>query len=324
MSSPTVATLSNALAWSLSGIAGMGAACVAYGVLIERRWFRTARYTLPVLPPGVTEPVTVLHLSDLHFVRRDPQKARFLAGLPSTDLTVVTGDVLAEPEAVEGAVEALRPVRGRLGSYFVLGSNDLFAPRPLNYLAYFFPRRKARVGRRGRPRELVAQLEGDGWEHLKNRRTGLNRNEVRFEVMGLHDPHIERHDLRVAPRMDPHAVGVAVVHAPDPAPELAALGYDLILSGHTHGGQVRLPLVGALVTNSSIPRRLCMGLSRLGPALLHISPGLGTSKYAPFRFLCRPEATILDLVARPAGPMTRQRVSATAGMASPAGTAPSG
>src|SRR5207244_2418683 len=103
-------------------------------------------------------------------------------------------------------------------------------------------------------------------------------------------------DLRVAPRTDPEAFGLAVVHSPDPAPELAALGWDLILAGHTHGGQVRMPFVGALVTNSSIPPRLCMGLTRLGKAYLHVSPGLGTSKFAPFRFLCRPEATVLELV----------------------------
>ena len=69
-----------------------------------------------------------------------------------------------------------------------------------------------------------------------------------------------------------------------------------MVTGHTHGGQVRLPLVGALVTNSHLPRRICMGLSRMGPSLMHVSPGLGTSKFAPFRFLCRPEATYLDLV----------------------------
>jgi len=93
----------------------------------------------------------------------------------------------------------------------------------------------------------------------------------------------------------PDRFGIALTHSPDAAPELAALGWDLIVAGHTHGGQVRLPLVGALVTNSHLPRRLASGLFRLGPAVVHVSPGLGTSRYAPFRFLCRPEATLLEL-----------------------------
>jgi uncharacterized protein len=85
------------------------------------------------------------------------------------------------------------------------------------------------------------------------------------------------------------------MHSPDSAPETAACGYDLIVAGHTHGGQVRLPIVGSLITNSIMPRRLASGLIRLGGSWMSLSPGLGTSKYAPFRFLCRPEATLLEL-----------------------------
>jgi predicted MPP superfamily phosphohydrolase len=118
------------------------------------------------------------------------------------------------------------------------------------------------------------------------------------ELLGLDDAHIRWHDLRVAPRQTDR-FGVAVMHSPDSAPETAALGYDVIFAGHTHGGQVCMPLVGALVTNSSMPRRLVAGLFRMGPSILHTSRGLGTSKYAPFRFCCRPEATILRLTRKP-------------------------
>jgi predicted MPP superfamily phosphohydrolase len=289
-----MATVSKVVLMALAVLAGAGLLCVAYGVFVERRWYRRAGYRLPVLPADASG-VTVLHLSDLHFVARDRRKAQFLASLPRPDVAVVTGDFLAEPQGVELAVEAVRPLRGRLASYFVLGSNDYYAPQPLNYLSYFRPERKYRKGIRGRSGDLVRMLEADRWVHLKNARTSIRANGTRFEVVGLDDPHIERSDLRAAPRSDRDAFGLAVVHSPDPAPELVALGYRLILSGHTHGGQVRLPLIGALVTNGDMPRRLCRGLSRLGPALMHISPGLGTSKYAPFRFLCRPEATILEL-----------------------------
>jgi predicted MPP superfamily phosphohydrolase len=279
-------------------VVATGMACVAYGVFWERRWYRTARYRLEVLPPGAS-PLSLLHLSDLHLLSSERAKARFLGSLEPVDVAVVTGDMLGEAAAAEAVVAALRTLRGRLGSYFVLGSNDYFQPEPLAYSAYFTKHHRPRAGVGSRWRELVAMLEADGWTHLRNRAVSLVADGVRLEVMGMDDPHIERHDLRAAPRRDPEAVGVAVVHSPDPVPELVALGYDLILSGHTHGGQVRMPLVGALVTNSQIPGRLCMGLSRLEPALLHVSPGLGTSKYAPFRFLCRPEATYLELVGRP-------------------------
>jgi uncharacterized protein len=300
MSFAVVANLAGIVVWSLIAVAVAGVGCVAYGALVERRWFRRASYRLAALPAEAGQAMTILHVSDLHMVRGDRRKVAFLASLPPSDVCVVTGDILGEPEAVEDAVGALRGLRGRVASYFVLGSNDYFAPQPLNYLSYFRKERRHRTGVRGRSGDLRQQLEADGWTYLANRKTSFSRDGVGVEVVGLDDPHIERHDLRVAPRQDPRSFGLAVVHSPDPVPELAALGYDLILCGHTHGGQVRMPFVGALVTNSTIPARLCMGLSRFGRSYLHVSPGLGTSKFAPFRFLCRPEATMLELTPRSA------------------------
>jgi predicted MPP superfamily phosphohydrolase len=292
---PILASVLDISLAAAAAVGSVGLLCVAYGVLVERRWYRQTSYTLRVLPPNASAPVKVLHLSDLHFVASDAGKARFVSSLGRPDVAVVTGDILGEPEAVETAVRALSAVRGRVASYFVLGSNDYWAPRPLNYTAYFRKERKRRKGVRSRSDDLVEQLEADGWVHLRNRKTEVSTDGVRMEVVGLDDPHIWRHDLTVATRTHAEWVGLAVAHSPDPAPELAALGYQLILSGHTLVGQVRLPIVGALVTNSSIPAWLCMGMSRLGPAFLHVSPGLGTSKYAPFRFLCRPEATLIEL-----------------------------
>ncbi len=276
-----------------------GVACVAYGIAIERSWYRLRRYDLAILPPGGPARLAVLHLSDLHFVRADRKKARFLASLPPADITVVTGDFLAEPAAVETAVAAVRSVRGSSASWFVLGSNDHYAPMPLNYLAYFRKRRKRRFALRGRADDLIRGLVTDGWTDLTNVRDLVDVDGLQIELLGLDDAHLGWHDLRIAPRRAPERLGVAVMHSPDPAPESAALGYDLLVAGHTHGGQVCIPGIGALVTNSSMPRRLASGLIRMGSAVLHTSPGLGTSKYAPFRFGCRPEATLLELRPRP-------------------------
>jgi predicted MPP superfamily phosphohydrolase len=286
-------------------VAVLGVGCVLYGILIERFRYRVFRHRLDILPASAARPLVVLHLSDLHFVRHDPRKARFLASLPTPDVTVVTGDFLAEPEAIEAAVDAVRPVRGRLASWFVLGSNDYFVPKPLNYFSYFWRDRKRRPARRGRGPELIEALVADGWEDLTNVHREVSLDGLEIELLGLDDAHIRRHDLRVAPRRAEDRFGFAVMHSPDSAPEAAALGYGLIVAGHTHGGQVRLPFVGALVTNSTMPPRLASGSIRMGGALLHISRGLGTSKYAPFRFWCRPEATFLDLSPEASGATTR-------------------
>jgi predicted MPP superfamily phosphohydrolase len=281
----------------LIGVAALAAACVLYGIFIERRRYRLVRRGMAILPADGPETLTILHLSDLHFVRDERRKVAFVASLPVCDVTVVTGDFLAEPEAVETAVTAVRAARGRLASWFVLGSNDYFTPRPLNPVRYFIPssRRRGRPVRRGRGGELRSLLASDGWRDLTNVRVQRDLNGLAVEILGLDDAHISRQDLRLAPRSAPDRFGIAVMHSPDAAPEVAACGYRLAVAGHTHGGQVRLPIVGALVTNSHLPRRLVSGLIRIGDSLMHVSPGLGTSKYAPFRFLCPPEATLLEL-----------------------------
>ena len=110
---------------------------------------------------------------------------------------------------------------------------------------------------------------------------------------------------------DPAAdLRIGVVHSPEPRvlDRFAADGYDLLLCGHTHGGQLRVPGFGALVTNCGIDRDRVRWLHRWAPpsaanpngTWLHISAGLGTSPYAPVRFACPPEATLLTLTARPA------------------------
>ena len=122
---------------------------------------------------------------------------------------------------------AVRQVRGRVASWFVLGSNDYFAPRPLNYLAYFRPGRKRRRNELGRAPELVERLVADGWQDLTNVRRALDLDGLPVELLGLDDAHIRWHDLRVAPREEPERFGIAVMHSPDSAPEAASLGYRL-------------------------------------------------------------------------------------------------
>jgi predicted MPP superfamily phosphohydrolase len=181
----------------------------------------------------------------------------------------------------------------------VLGSNDYWAPRFRNPLTYFTgpSSRRHRSAGRNPWRELVEGLEARGWTVLSNRRGRLGD----VELAGMDDPHIRHDDPAVAvpPNGEvPASLRLGVVHSPyrRALDAFAGNGYDLVLAGHTHGGQVRLPGVGALVTNCDLPRDRVRGLSRWSGSWLHVSGGLGTSKYAPFRFACRPEASLLTVV----------------------------
>jgi predicted MPP superfamily phosphohydrolase len=290
------------LAWLTGAVAAAGAACVGYGVLVERDWYRLRRERVRALEPG-RPPLTVLHLSDLHLTVADSRRLAFLERLAAepVDLVVLTGDMLGEPGALDPVLEALGRFKPRLGAVAVLGSNDYWAPRFRNPLGYFLgpSSRRRRSSGRNPWRELVDGLEARGWTVLSNRRGRLGD----VELAGMDDPHIRRDDPAVAVPADgqaPPRLRLGVVHSPyrRALDAFAGNGYELVLAGHTHGGQVRLPGVGALVTNCDLPRDRVRGLSRWGSSWLHVSAGLGTSKYAPFRFACRPEASLLEVVPR--------------------------
>jgi uncharacterized protein len=287
----------------LAGVAAAaGAACVGYGILVERDWYRLRRERVEALGPGQPS-LTVLHLSDLHMTPADTRRMAFLDRLADepVDLVVVTGDMLGEPAGLDPVLETLGRFRPRLGAVAVLGSNDYFAPRFLNPLAYFMgpSSRRRRSAPRNPWRELMAGLEARGWTVLANRRGQLGD----VELAGLDDPHIRRDDARVLVPANGDArprLRLGMVHSPyrRALDAFERNGYGLVLAGHTHGGQVCLPGVGALVTNCDLPREQVRGLSRWGSSWLHVSAGLGTSKYAPFRFACRPEASLLTVVSR--------------------------
>jgi uncharacterized protein len=285
-----------------AGVAAAGAACVGYGILVERDWYRLRRERVEALGPGQS-PLTVLHLSDLHMTPADTRRMAFLERLASepVDLVVLTGDMLGEPAGLGSVLETLGRFRPRLGAVAVLGSNDYFAPRFRNPLTYFMGPSSRR--RRSSPvnpwRELVEGLEALGWTVLANRRGQLGD----IELAGMDDPHIRRDDPDVLVPANGDAstrLRLGLVHSPyrRALDAFERNGYGLLLAGHTHGGQVCLPGLGALVTNCDLPRDQVRGLSRWGSSWLHVSAGLGTSKYAPFRFACRPEASLLTVVSR--------------------------
>ncbi len=304
------------LTTTLLATAGIGAAGLAYAVA-EAHHYTLRRVEAPVLPAGQPT-LRVLHVSDMHITPRHKGREAWIRSLDALDpdLVVVTGDFLAHQEAVPTALSALEPLLERPG-VFVLGSNDYYEPRPVNPARYLWSPSELKQGRAMLPwGDLVKGLREAGWHDLSNARAQLMVDGRGIDVRGVDDPHIERDRYdEVAGPFDPDAdLALGVTHAPylRVLDGMAADGAGLVLAGHTHGGQLAIPGYGAIITNCDLDRARAKGLSRharpwdgtgdpgLGGAdgrgaVLHVSAGLGTSPYAPVRFACPPEATLLTL-----------------------------
>ena len=307
------------LVWAPLGVLAAGAVGVGYAAGYEVRAFRLRRADIPVLPVG-QRPFRILHLSDVHLLPSQTTKIRWLRSLAALepDLVVNTGDNLSHPQAVPALLGALGPLLDRPG-VFVRGSNDYFAPLLRNPALYLLPGggRRRLHGPQLPWRELTDGLSCAGWLDLDNARARLTVDDRVIDLVGTDDPHIRRDrygDVAGSPDADAD-LSLAVTHAPyrRVLDAMTGDGWRLVLAGHTHGGQLRVPVpgaphLGALVTNCDLPRRQARGLSRwpigrmegvggTDPAWLHVSAGLGTSPYAPVRFACPPEASLLTLTA---------------------------
>jgi uncharacterized protein len=289
------------------GAAALTVAGVAYSAGVEVRHWTLRHATLPVLSAGAA-PLRILHISDLHMTPHQRSKQRWLAGLADLrpDFVVTTGDNLAHQQAVPAVLRALQPLM-TLPGVFVFGSNDYYGPRPKNPVRYLTHTHKPGRGVPLPWTDLRAAFVEHGWRDMTNTRRQLTVAGRRVVVAGVDDPHLRRDRYQqIAGRADPLAdLRLALTHSPEPRvlDAFAADGYDLVLAGHTHGGQLRLPGYGAIVTNCGLDRSRARGVSRWGAhTWLHVSAGLGTSPFAPVRFACPPEASLLLLVPRNSGP----------------------
>ncbi|MFT3797053.1 metallophosphoesterase [Microbacterium sp.] len=312
---PRVGSGGRTAVWAAVAVGGVAA---AWGIGIERYLFTVRRHALAILPAG-SPPVTVLHLSDAHMAPWQHRKQHWIAALAERvqpDLVVNTGDNLGHADGLAGIRRAFAPLRGVAG-VFVHGSNDIVAPSPRNPLLYFrAPSERAHAAPLLDTAAMNAYFADElGWTDLNNTAAVVEAAGIRFDAFGVSDAHRDWDDLDALPaaiarirrprlfrRTVPAALTLGVTHAPyrRVLDRFVELGADALLAGHTHGGQVRIPFSpSALVANCDIPLDQARGLStwthdgRTVP--LNVSAGLGHSIYAPVRFGCRPEASVITL-----------------------------
>jgi predicted MPP superfamily phosphohydrolase len=263
-------------------VQGIGTLLAFYGAWIEPHRIGVTRQRLRAarLPSG--PPLRVLHLGDLH-VERVTARERQLVALAASlqpDLVLFSGDLLntsyvRDSEAWAACRWVLERLPAPLGVLLVSGSS---ASDPDDV--------------------LESLLDGLPVRWLRDERVTLEHGGRSIDVVGVgctHQPFLDREPLMELVRHDRFTI--LAYHPPDLAPDAAEAGVDLMLSGHTHGGQVRLPLVGALVTSSLYGKAFEMGRYELGGTTLYVTRGLGMEgSGAPrIRFLCPPEVVLWEI-----------------------------
>ncbi len=276
-----------------------GTGLAAYS-LVEPHWLKLTERSLATGHRGPA--LTILHLSDPHLTGRDRRLMSWIARLPETlgevpDLILGTGDFIDNNSGIDPLLDAFASLNVRLGKYYVLGSHDYFQARfqVRSFKKYFTGDHVPTKAPGADTDRLEEGLQSQGWIPLTNRSEVLDCAFGTIRLAGVDDPYLKRHKTDHISRSAQDVLAIGLVHAPDVVSEYLLAGFDLVVGGHTHAGQVRIPFYGAVVTNCKLPPALAGGLHRVGEGWLHVSPGLGQGRYTPIRFNCRPEATLLRL-----------------------------
>lgn len=250
--------------------------------------------------------IRILHLSDLHLAGRNKRIERHFEKLKKikSDFVLLTGDLIDNNNGIEWCVKYLRKLSPRFGIWACLGNHDKFDLN-IGYTLFFHLMSP--------PKEnnfefLRRRLKENGIQLLINEKKTIKINSVPLTIIGADAPFgldrykdTNRFSEKIKPlkglflNISPKEYVVLLSHVPDLLKELGDNKINLALSGHTHGGQIRLPLIGPLVAFSSFQRTYNKGLYHYNGYYLYVSGGLGVSKIIPIRLFCPPEATILTL-----------------------------
>lgn len=234
--------------------------------------------TVPVngLPKALSG-LRIAHVSDLHFRRWGRLYEETQEALLSLDphFIFLTGDYAVNPLRWERAAKLARrfvePLAKRYPVYAVLGNHD---------------------------HPSLAEEDRIPVRFLRNESVILKHGGATFELAGIEQSHFDGENLEAALGTNPACeFSILLAHYPSTVFRLPPGRVDLMLAGHTHGGQIRLPFLGCVWPNDRISRRMARGLHAVGGTLVHVSPGIGVSWPLPIRFNCPPELTVLNVQA---------------------------
>ncbi len=275
----------------------LGLGVLGWAVFVEPKLFQINRYPVKIRK-SLPKPIRILHLSDIHFSSPQKSLARFFDRLAKEDvhLVFVTGDIIDCEAGIPFCVENLRKLRPRYGTFAVLGNHDYYDYRFEDVVIHNFPGQ-------GFPKNsqntalLERALKDMGVSVLKNETVAKEVEGGVLLIHGLDDPTTGRANVRKAmENFDPKFPNLLLTHTVDAMLDVGENEMDLCFSGHSHGGQIRLPFIGPIITHTMIGRPYASGIKPLKGTICSISRGVSASRHFFLRLLCPPEAIILTVV----------------------------
>lgn len=256
-----------------------GLVVCGYGCTLRRWFFVMRRVDVRVrgLDPSF-DGYTIAQLSDLHIGAFTPlwwaRRWTRAANDARADLVVVTGDMVTTGVAFhEDIAELMGELRGKDGVYAIMGNHDYF----------------------GEGEPLVSLLRGRGVHMLRNQGVVLERESAKLYLAGIDDTWTKRADLDAALAERPDGMpAVLLAHDPDRFPDAVERNVDVVLSGHTHGGQIAMPFLGRFINASKLAHRFHIGLYEEGASTLYVHGGLGTTG-PPMRLGVAPTIVLIRL-----------------------------
>jgi len=247
---------------------------------------------------GLSREIKILHLSNTHFFKKTSQLDGFFKKLKIDiyDLIFITGDIIDEgTKGLPVCQDYLLDLKSKYGIYAVLGNHDYANYDLKELIVHSFQRDKipkvlhdVNVFKKG--------LNEIGVRLLMNETVELVIEGKRISLHGLDDP-VTKHDQpeKIKENLSKEMSNILLVHSVDGLIKLKNDPIALSFSGHTHGGQIRVPHFGALLTHTKLGRKYACGLPRYYNIQCCVSRGVGTSRFLPIRLFCKPEAIVLSV-----------------------------
>lgn len=256
----------------IHALAVIGIICFAYGYFIEPYWIEVTTVEIQTKKLKDTS-LRLLHISDMHCERPRNEKklVKLINGL-EPDIIVFTGDSLNTPKALPTFKETLNNLNAKLGKFAVRGNFDIWFWHDLDLFT------------------------GTGFKALDAETVTLQKDGEKFRITGLNCKHPSRFS-EVLAKIPDDSFNIFLYHFSDLVEDLEYFNVDLYLCGHTHGGQIAMPLYGALITLSKFGKKYEAGMYNVGDTIMYVNRGIGMEAgIAPrVRFLARPEITVFEI-----------------------------